>query len=75
MDGIVINPDAFTIADMSLVMGLGNDPAVDNASIPAIVEMLNRVVVGGINHYPASRFHEVMAETMSQWSEAANPKA
>lgn len=72
--GITINPDALTIADMGLIMSAG--AATNTADImPKLIDMLNRVVVGGVDHYPASKLSEIFAEVIRQWGEAANPKA
>jgi hypothetical protein len=71
---IKINPDALTIGDIALFMGA--DAGTDaSAMMPKIIDMLERVVVGGVRHLPATSLSDVLAEVMRQWSEVANPKA
>lgn len=71
---IKINPDAFTIPDMALIMS-ASEATNTNAMIPAIVDMLERVVVGGVKNVPATKFGYVFNEVVRQWGEAANPKS
>lgn len=71
---IKINPDALTIPDMALIMSAGE--ATDTTKlIPQIVDMLERVVVGGVKTIPARQFGAVFQEVVRQWGEAANPKS
>jgi hypothetical protein len=72
MDAIKINLDAFTIGDMALLMKLGGG---NNAALmPEIIDMLGRVVVGGVDHLPAVKFGDVLTQLMNEYSAAANPQ-
>jgi hypothetical protein len=70
---IKIDPDALTIGDMAFIMAVGE--MKQSEAMPKMIEMMNRVVIGGVNHFPASRLGDVMGEVVRQWGEAANPKA
>lgn len=71
MDEIKVNLSAFTIGDLSLLMQLGGG---NNAALmPQIINMLNRVVEGGINHLPATQFGGVLTMVMDAYSAASNP--
>lgn len=71
---IRIDPDALTIADMALIMGI-SEATDQKAMIVPLTDMMERVVVGGVKNIPARRFKEVLGEVIRQWGEAANPKA
>lgn len=71
---IKINADALTIPDMALIMS-ASEATNTTALIPQIVEMLERVVVGGVKTIPARLFGDVFREVVRQWGEAANPKS
>lgn len=68
-----IDPDAFTIGDMALIMSAGTEKPAE--VMPKIIDMMNRVVVGGVNHFPASKLQDCLSEVIRQWGENANPKA
>lgn len=71
---IKIDPDALTIEDMALIMS-ASEMTNTKALIPQIVDMMKRVVIGGIKGIPARRFQEVFMEVVKQWGESANPPA
>lgn len=70
---IKIDPDAFTIGDMALIMGVSGETGSE--AMPKIIDMMNRVVVGGVNHLPATKLRYCLGEIVRQWGEYANPKA
>lgn len=67
-----IDIDKLTIGDLISFEDMRRDRK--EMDLRAIADILNRVVVGGIDHYPASMLWTITTRVFEKVAEAQNPK-
>lgn len=75
---VVFNPDfKRTIGDIKLFASLPlleRHPDMAAEFVPAVISLLERAIVGGIEHRPADEFWPLLEEVSKQMQAAGNPK-
>ena len=73
---IVVNVDNLEMLDLKLFAELpmlANDSQAAQARLPYLIDMLDRLVVGGLSHRPASQFWALVEEVGKQINAGGNP--
>ena len=76
---VQIDRSKLEILDMKLLLSIpqlaqSKDEAGAAAAMPALIDMLDRVVIGGLAGRPVGEFWALADEAFRQISEAGNPK-
>jgi hypothetical protein len=74
---VQIDLSKLEIPDMklfALAPQLAQDEAAAQAALPALIDLLERVVVGGLRGRPITEFWPLLGEVTRQLQQAGNPK-
>lgn len=68
-----LDPEKIVIGDLPTILQLSRGKVTDEQLIE-LIEFADRIVVGGVKHYPVVQMHNVFKQIVEQIGEVINPK-
>lgn len=71
---LTINLDKLTIGDLeTIAVVAGEGDKLNLAKIPAVIELMNRAVEGGVRHLPMDSLGQIMNAMAAEMGKVGNP--